>query len=193
LRFDASWHHQARLTPKKTSNSWKSVLAGLAQVGPRFFVAAEGGSREIVPRVLIADDHALIRRGVQAILCAFSEWQLCGEADNGNDAVRLACELKPDLVLMDVSMPGLNGIEAARRIREAQPEVKIVFLTLHDSAEIAREAFRVGAKGFLLKTEADQELVRALRVVTDQGTYVSPKINAEVVKGAIDVGPRSPD
>jgi DNA-binding NarL/FixJ family response regulator len=139
-----------------------------------------------VPRVLIADDHALIRRGVQAILCAFPEWQLCGEADNGNDAVRLACELKPDLVLMDVSMPGLNGIEAARRIRAAQPEVKIVFLTLHDSAELAREAFRAGARGFLLKTDADQELVRALRVVTEQGIYVSPKISVEVVKGAID-------
>src|SRR6266849_2285864 len=77
-----------------------------------------------VARVLIVDDHAAIRRGVQAILHPFPEWEFCGEADNGNDAIRMAAALKPDVIIMDVSMPGLNGIDATRAIRKTQPEVK---------------------------------------------------------------------
>ena len=136
-------------------------------------------------RVLIVDDHAFIRRGVQAILHRFPEWELCGEADNGNDAIRLANELKPDVIIMDVSMPGLNGIEATRAIRKTQPDVKIVLLTLHESADLVRTAFRAGARGYLLKTEAEQELVRALNVVLGEGAYMSPKIDSQVVKSVI--------
>jgi DNA-binding NarL/FixJ family response regulator len=138
-----------------------------------------------MPRVLIVDDHALIRRGVQTILLPFPEWELCGEADNGNDAIRMADELKPEVIIMDVSMPGLNGLEATRAIRKAQPKVKIVFLTLHESADLVRKAFRAGARGYLLKTDAEQELVRALTVVIGGGAYISPKIDGEVVKGVI--------
>jgi two-component system, NarL family, nitrate/nitrite response regulator NarL len=138
-----------------------------------------------MPRVLIVDDHAFIRRGVQTILHPFPEWELCGEADNGNDAIRMAEELKPDIIIMDLSMPGLNGIEAARAIRKAQPDVKIVLLTLHESAELVRSAFRAGARGYLLKTDAEQELVKALTVVTGQGTYISPRIDSTVVKNVI--------
>src|SRR5580700_11230647 len=108
--------------------------------------------RRTMPRVLIVDDHAFIRRGVQTILHPFPEWELCGEADNGNDAIRMAEELKPEVIIMDLSMPGLNGIEATRAIRKTQPAVKIVLLTLHESAELVRSAFRAGARGYLLKT-----------------------------------------
>jgi DNA-binding NarL/FixJ family response regulator len=138
-----------------------------------------------MPRVLVVDDHAFIRRGVQTILDPFPEWELCGEADNGNDAIRLAEELKPEVIIMDLSMPGLNGIEATRVIRKAQPGVKIVLLTLHESAELVRSAFRAGARGYLLKTDAEQELVKALTVVTGQGTYISPRIDSTVVKSVI--------
>ena len=138
-----------------------------------------------MPRVLVVDDHAFIRRGVQTILDPFPEWELCGEADNGNDAIRLAEELKPEVIIMDLSMPGLNGIEATRVIRKAQPGVKIVLLTLHESAELLRSAFRAGARGYLLKTDAEQELVKALTVVTGQGTYISPRIDSTVVKSVI--------
>jgi DNA-binding NarL/FixJ family response regulator len=138
-----------------------------------------------MPRVLIVDDHAFIRRGVQTILHPFPEWELCGEADNGNDAIRMAEELKPEVIIMDLSMPGLNGIEATRAIRKTQPAVKIVLLTLHESAELVRGAFRAGASGYLLKTDAEQELVKALTVVTGQGTYISPRINSTVVKSVI--------
>jgi len=136
-------------------------------------------------RVLIVDDHAAIRRGVQAILHPFPEWEFCGEADNGNDAIRMADTLKPDVIIMDVSMPGLNGIDATRAIRKAQPDIKIVLLTLHDSADLVRSAFRAGARGYLLKTDAEQELVKALKAITAQGTYFSQKIDSEVVKGVV--------
>ncbi len=135
-----------------------------------------------MPRVLIVDDHAFIRRGVQTILHPFPEWELCGEADNGNDAIRMADELKPEFIIMDVSMPGVNGIEATRVIRKTQPDVKIVLLTLHESADLVRSAFRAGARGYLLKTDAEQELVRALTVLIGEGAYISPKIDSEVVK-----------
>jgi DNA-binding NarL/FixJ family response regulator len=138
-----------------------------------------------MPRVLIVDDHAFIRRGVQTILHPFPEWELCGEADNGNDAIRMAEELKPEVIIMDLSMPGLNGIEATRAIRKTQPAVKIVLLTLHESAELVLSAFRAGARGYLLKTDAEQELVKALTVVTGQGTYISPRIDSAVVKSVI--------
>jgi two-component system nitrate/nitrite response regulator NarL len=145
-----------------------------------------------MPRVLIVDDHAFIRRGVQTILHPFPEWELCGEAENGSDAIRMAEELKPEVIIMDLSMPGLNGIEATRAIRKTQPDVKIVLLTLHESAELVRSAFRAGARGYLLKTDAEQELVKALTVVTGQGTYISPRIDSTVVQSVISEIIRAP-
>jgi DNA-binding NarL/FixJ family response regulator len=130
-----------------------------------------------LPRILIVDDHAFVRRGVQTILHPFPKWEFCGEADNGKDAIRLADELKPEVIIMDVSMPGLNGIEATRAIRKTHPEAKIVLLTLHQSPELVRSAFRAGANGYVLKTDAAQELVRALTVVIEEGAYISPKID----------------
>jgi DNA-binding NarL/FixJ family response regulator len=138
-----------------------------------------------MPRVLIVDDHAFIRRGVQAILQGSPEWELCGEADNGNDAIRMARETMPDVIVMDVSMPGLNGVEATRAIRKENPNVKIVLLTLHESMELVRTAFQAGVNGYLLKTDAEQDLVRALRAVLGRGRFVSPRVDAKV---AAEVG-----
>jgi DNA-binding NarL/FixJ family response regulator len=135
-----------------------------------------------MPKIFIVDDHAFIRRGVQGILKASPEWELCGEADNGTDAVRQVRELKPDAVVMDVSMPGLNGLEATQAIRKDDKKVKIVLLTLHESSELVRNAFQAGVNGYLLKTDAEQELVLALQVVLDHGKYVSPRIDATVAK-----------
>jgi DNA-binding NarL/FixJ family response regulator len=138
-----------------------------------------------MPRVLIVDDHAVIRRGVQGILSTYPEWDLCGEADNGQDAIRLAGELAPEVVIMDVSMPGMNGLEATRIIHDVLPETKVLLLTLHSSAEFVRSAFRAGARGYVLKSDAENELVRALNVVIGEGTYVSPAIDARAVKESI--------
>ncbi len=139
-----------------------------------------------MPRVLVVDDHAFIRRGVNSILQAFPEWELCGEAENGQEAVQLADKLKPEVIIMDVSMPVLNGIEATKIISKAHPEIKIVLLTLHDSAELLRSGFRAGAKGYLLKSDAEQELLKALRVVIGQGSYVSPRIDGQLTKNVIN-------
>ena len=138
-----------------------------------------------MPRVLIVDDHAVIRRGVQGILSTYPEWDLCGEADNGQDAIRLAGELAPEVVIMDVSMPGMNGLEATRIIHDVLPETKVLLLTLHSSSEFVRSAFRAGARGYVLKSDAENELVRALNVVIGEGTYVSPAIDARAAKESI--------
>jgi len=135
-----------------------------------------------MPRVLVVDDHAVIRRGVQGILSTYPEWDLCGEADNGQDAIRLAGELAPEVVIMDVSMPGMNGLEATRIIHEVLPDTKVLLLTLHSSSEFVRSAFRAGARGYVLKSDAENELVRALNVVIGEGTYVSPTIDARTAK-----------
>jgi len=136
-------------------------------------------------RVLVVDDHAFIRRGVQSILHAFPEWELCGEADNGADAVRLSEALKPEVIIMDISMPGLNGIEATRTIHKNHPETKVILLTLHDNDELVRSAFRAGARGYLLKVDAEKELVQALREIVREGAYISPKIDPEVISSVL--------
>jgi DNA-binding NarL/FixJ family response regulator len=139
-----------------------------------------------MPRVLIADDHAVIRRGVHWILQTSPEWELCGEAENGQDAVRMASELKPEIIIMDVSMPGMNGVEAARAIRRNFPQAKILLLTLHASIELIRSAFRAGVRGYVLKSDAEEELVKALGVVMSDGTYVSPRIDQALVQKALE-------
>jgi DNA-binding NarL/FixJ family response regulator len=131
------------------------------------------------------DDHAVIRRGVQGILRAYPEWELCGEAENGQEAIKLAETLKPEIIIMDVSMPVLNGLEATRIIHELLPNTKILLLTLHSSAELVRTAFRAGARGYVLKSDAEHELVRALNVVVGDGTYVSPGIDGLMAQKVI--------
>jgi DNA-binding NarL/FixJ family response regulator len=136
-------------------------------------------------KVIVVDDHAVIRRGVQGILSAFPEWELCGEAENGQEGIRLAETLKPEIVIMDVSMPGLNGLEATRIIHNILPDTKILLLTLHSSTELVRSAFRAGARGYVLKSDAEHELVRALNVVAGAGIYVSPSINQHLAQKVI--------
>jgi len=136
-------------------------------------------------RVLVVDDHAVIRRGVQGILRSYPEWELCGEAENGQEAIKLAETLKPEIIIMDVSMPVLNGLEATRIIHELLPNTRILLLTLHSSTELVRTAFRAGARGYVLKSDAEHDLVRALNVVVGDGTYVSPGIDGLVAQKVI--------
>jgi DNA-binding NarL/FixJ family response regulator len=139
-----------------------------------------------MPRILIVDDHAFIRRGVQTILKAFPEWELCGEASNGNDAIQLVDQVDPQVILMDVTMPGMNGLEATRIIHKSHPKVKIILLTLHESAEVLRSGFGAGATGYLLKADAEEELIKALQIVAADGSYVSPKIDPTIVEHVIN-------
>ena len=132
-------------------------------------------------RVLVVDDHAVIRKGIQSILDAWQEWQVSGEAANGEEAVQLTKDLKPDIVLMDISMPRMGGLEATRAIRKLSPDAKVLLLTLHDSLEWVETALHAGARGYLLKSDTEGELMRALKVVAGNGIYASPSLDPDRV------------
>jgi DNA-binding NarL/FixJ family response regulator len=138
-----------------------------------------------VPRVMIVDDDTMIRRGVQSLLRPYSEWELCGEAANGTDAVRLAQELEPEVIIMDLSMPGMDGVTATRAIRRILPRVKILLLTLHYSNQLVELAFGAGVSGYVLKSEAYKELPEALKLVVDEGIYVGRGIDINLAMKAV--------
>ncbi len=111
-------------------------------------------------RILIADDHAAVRRSVRSLLETHPQWELCGEASNGREAVEQALRLKPDVVLLDMSMPEVNGLEATRQILKEAPDTQILLLTMHESEELSEEARRAGAQGVVLKSGGEEMLAR---------------------------------
>src|ERR1043166_750619 len=137
-------------------------------------------------RVLVVDDHMVIRKGIQSILRAWPEWEISGEAANGEEAVQLTKDLKPEIVLMDMSMPGMGGIEATRLIRKVHPAAKVLLFTLHDSLEFVEAALRAGARGYQLKSDTEGELVREINVVAANGFYTSPSFDADRVKTILE-------
>jgi len=146
-------------------------------------------------RILVADDHEVVRRGLSALLRAQPEWDVCGEAANGREAVEKAAAMRPDVVILDVGMPNLNGLEATRQILRANPQTKILILTLHDSDQIVREVLDAGARGFLLKSDAARDLVAAVEALRRDKIYFTPKVAAMVLDGYLqrDSAPRPPD
>ncbi len=126
-------------------------------------------------RILIADDHEIVRHGLRALLESHAGWEVCGEATDGWDAVKKTAELKPDVVAMDIGMPNLNGLDAARQILRDNPRQKVLFLTMYQSEQLARTILQAGARGLLLKSEAGLELVSAIEALQRNGTYVSSR------------------
>jgi len=132
-------------------------------------------------RVLLADDHTIVRQGLKLILAAQPDFEVVGEAANGRDAADLAEKLKPDIVLMDVQMPDLNGIEATRRMVAANSRIKVLVLSMHKEALYVREVLKAGARGYILKDAIDTELLSAMRSVARGDGYISPAVSGALL------------
>ena len=129
-----------------------------------------------VIRVLVADDHALVREGIRHVLDAEAGIEVVAEASSGREAVELALAHAPDVVVLDITMPGENGLRAAARLRESLPSARVLMLSMHDDAEYVREGMRIGTHGYILKDSAGEELRAAIRAVHAGGTFFSPAV-----------------
>ena len=141
----------------------------------------EGGKR-----IVIAEDHTILREGLKALLSSSPGIHVAGEAEDGREAVRLALELKPDLLLMDLSMPRMSGMEAIREIRKQVPEIRILVLTVHKSEEYVLAALQAGANGYILKDATHAELRMAIRTVLAGKHYLSPEVSGKVIEGYLE-------
>jgi DNA-binding NarL/FixJ family response regulator len=126
-------------------------------------------------RILIADDHDLIRRGVRTLLESHEGWQVCAEAHTGREAVSKAEELKPDVAILDISMPDLNGVDAARRIRKGSPATEILILSLHYSDQLIREILDAGVRGYIVKSDSDRDLLIAVEALANHKPFFTPR------------------
>jgi DNA-binding NarL/FixJ family response regulator len=134
-------------------------------------------------RILVADDHELVRRGIRALLRARRGWTVVGEAINGREAVEKATRLKPDVAIVDISMPDLDGLRATRRIREAVPTTEVVVLTMHESDQMVRRVLEAGALGYVLKSDLATHLVKAVKNVSAGKLFLTPKVSDIILKG----------
>jgi DNA-binding NarL/FixJ family response regulator len=134
-------------------------------------------------RILIADDHGLVRRGARAILHSRRGWRVVGEAVDGREAVQKAIDLKPDVAVVDIGMPELDGVEVARQIREAVPDTEVLVLTMHESDQMVRRALDAGARGYLLKSDLTESLVKAVKDVSQGKRFLTPKVSEIVLEG----------
>lgn len=136
-------------------------------------------------KILIVDDHEVVRDGLKNILTSLDNISIAGEAGNGEDAVKMYTSLKPDLVIMDISMPGMNGIEATRVIKEKDPDARILILTMHDNQEYLNQIIRSGAKGFILKNTDKEELLDAVKTVANGDNFFSKDISKLIIDNYI--------
>jgi len=133
-------------------------------------------------RIILADDHAVLRHGLSRAFEQESDIKVVGQANDGHSTIELVQELSPDVVIMDIAMPDLNGIEATRRITKDYPKVKVIGLSMHSSDKYIREMFKAGASGYLLKNSPFEELVEAVKTVAGGKTYVSPSVGDMIIK-----------
>lgn len=132
-------------------------------------------------RILIADDHQVVRRGIRTLVETRPEWEICGEAATGREAVVKAARLNPDIVLLDITMPEASGLQAIPEILKAQPKTKILVLTMHDSGQMASRVLAAGASGLVLKSDAAHDLIHALEAIGANKAFLSPKVTKILV------------
>lgn len=155
---------------------------------PPSSVVEDGRGRGAVPafkhlsemkkiRIFVADDHDIVRRGIKPLLQSEPGWEICGEAGDGREAVEMIVQLKPDIVILDVSMPGLGGTEATRQIKHELPDTEVVIFTGYDNESLVHQLFTAGARGFVLKTEAAAHLIPAIKAVSTGQPYFGSRIS----------------
>ena len=137
-------------------------------------------------RILIADDHEVVRRGLVTLLQSHEGWEVCGEATDGRSVVEKAGQLKPDVVIVDIGMPSLNGLAATRQLVQQDPHCKVIVLTITDSDQVIREALDAGARGFVLKSDAARDLVSAVEALQRNRMFFTPRVNDMVLAGFLD-------
>jgi DNA-binding NarL/FixJ family response regulator len=140
-------------------------------------------------RVLLADDHQVVRRGVAAIVGdAGPDWEVCGEASTGREAVALAASLKPDIIVMDISMPDMNGLEATREILKNNPRTEVLILSMHESEQMVHDVLSAGARGYILKQDAGNDLMTALGAVRQHKLFFTSRVSEVVLSGYLGSG-----
>jgi DNA-binding NarL/FixJ family response regulator len=136
-------------------------------------------------RIMLAEDHAVVREGLKALVAAQADMNVIGDVSNGQDAVAQAKELKPDVIVIDISMPKMNGFEATERIKRACPQTKVLALTRHMDTGFIQQLFRAGASGYVLKQSASDELIHAIRAIARGDSYLDPAITSRVMTGYV--------
>jgi two-component system, NarL family, response regulator NreC len=136
---------------------------------------------DAVTKILLADDHTIVRQGLKLIISSHADLAVIGEAANGREVLELVEKLKPDVILMDVAMPELNGVEATRRVHEISPRTKVLVLSMHKEAVYVREILKAGARGYILKDAIDTELISAIQSVARGDGYISPAISGTLL------------
>ncbi len=149
--------------------------------------------REGKLRVMLADDHSVVRNGLRAIVNSERDMEVVGEAEDGSEVLDRAMELQPDVILMDITMPGLGGLEATRMVKNAMPEVKVLILTIHESEECLYHALNIGADGYLTKAAHESELVLAIRALSGGKCYIDPSLASLLVNAFVAAGPARGD
>jgi len=134
-------------------------------------------------RILVADDHEVVRHGICGLLQSHKGWEVCCQVADGREAVRKAKELKPDIIVLDIGMPKLNGLEATRQILHNDPQMRIVILTLTDSEQVMQEVLKAGARGFVLKSDAAKDLITAVEAMERRRTFFTPRIADLMLQG----------
>src|SRR6202795_5059237 len=144
-------------------------------------------------RILIVDDHAVVRRGVRSLLESHEGWQVCGEATTGRDAVAQSLQLRPDVVIMDLSLPELNGLDTTRQILKAAPDTEVLVLTMHHSEELARDVLQAGARGYVLKSDADENLIAAVDCLRQHKPFLTSTVTEFVLGDYVRRGEGAPN
>jgi DNA-binding NarL/FixJ family response regulator len=143
-------------------------------------------------KILIADDHEVVRHGIRVMVQSCPNLEVCGEASDGRQAVQLATKLRPDVVIIDIGMPQLNGLDATRQIVHDVPNVKVLILTMHESEQIVREVLAAGARGYLLKSDAGRDLISALEALVGRKTFFTSKVAEIVLETYLNGGSEPP-